>query len=557
MLLRDAMNRSIALRFSFGFAVLVAALGGASCNDVGRIGSTPADAAKPLQCSALEPGAAPIRRMTRFEYNNTVRDLLGDTTRPADSFVVEEEALGFNNQATSLGVTQLLAEQLMVAAEKLAQTASADFPKLMPSCDPATSGEVTCADDFIQTFGKRAFRRPLTANEASRFHDLFVWGVAQDGFKNGIALVIQAMLQSPHFLYRVEFGMPDPTGDIVRLTPHELASRLSYLLWGTMPDDELMAQADLGKLEAPEEIEAQARRMLDDPRAREAVANFHLQWLQLSRIETLTKDTGTYPTYSPNLRSLWKKETEAFLDHVVFDGEGDLKTILSAPYSMMNSELASFYGVDDESVHARFELVSLDPTRRAGILTHASLLAVNAKQNQSSPVHRGKFVREMLLCQTLPPPPNNVLIKAPEVKPGSTTRERFSQHSTDPTCASCHRLMDPIGFGFEHYDGIGRWRSMDQGLPVDASGEVLDTEDADGKFDGVVELAARLAESEQVRNCVATQWFRFGYGRSEQDADRCVVADLQRAFEASGGNIKELLVALTQTSAFRFRHRFK
>lgn len=543
--------------FSLCAASAVGAL--AACNDVGRIGDAPVDQASLASCaSTFEPGEAPIRRMTRAEYNNTVRDLLGDTSRPADAFVVEEEALGFNNQATSLGVTQLLAEQLMVAAEKISATAAADIPKLIPYCDPAQSGDAACAGQFIERFGKRAYRRPLTLDEVSRFHQLYAWGAAQQGFKKGVALVIQAMLQSPHFLYRVELGMPDPViDDVVRLSSYEVASRLSYLLWNSMPDEELLSLADEGKLLKGEEVEQQARRMLEDARAREAVANFHTQWLKLSHIETISKDASTYPAYTPGLRSLWKQETEAFLEHVVFDGEGDVSTMLSAPYSMMNAELAAFYGIPGGPSGAAFERVDLDEAERAGILTQASLLAVHAKPNQSSPVHRGKFVREMLLCQTLPPPPNNIQIKPPEVKPGATTRERFSEHSTNPTCASCHTLMDPIGFGFEHYDGIGQWRDVDQGLPVDATGEVTGTTDADGPFDGAVELAKRLASSEQVRQCVATQWFRFGYGRAELADDRCVMADIQDAFTKSGGNIKELLVTLTLTEAFRFRHRYK
>jgi hypothetical protein len=512
--------------------------------------------AEVLNCDAIEPGDAPIRRMTRAEYNNTVRDLLGDDSRPASSFVPEEEALGFNNQATSLGVTQLLAEQMMNAAEAISAKAVSDLSALMPYCDPATAGEDACATMFIDRFGKRAFRRPVTPDEAARFFQLFAWGRATYDFASGLGLVIQAMLQSPHFLYRVEMGMPDPVeADVVPLGPYEIASRLSYLLWNSMPDDDLFAAADAGELVTKDQIAAQARRMLEHPRARQAVANFHSQWLKLTHIETVAKAQATYPLYHDGLRSLWKQETEAFLEHVVFDGEGDVATLLSAPYSMMNAELAAFYGVANPPSGEAFERVDLDPNERAGLLTQASLLAVNAKPNQSSPVHRGKFVREMLLCQLLPPPPNNVEIKPPEVKPGVTTRERFKEHSANPECASCHVLMDPIGFGFENYDGIGLWRDKDQGLPVDAGGALFATKDIDGTFNGAVELAKRLAESAEVRQCVATQWFRFGYGRAEGKTDACAMAEIQGAFAASGDNIKELLVGLTQTEAFLYRHK--
>lgn len=524
----------------------------------GRLGDgpDPVGEAHDLVCSAgIHPGGSPIRRMTRFEYNNAVRDLLGDATRPADSFVAEEEALGFNNQATALGITQLLAEQYMEASEAIALRAAKDWQKLLP-CDPQKTGEDACAAQFVLAFGQRAFRRPLAAAESARLDQLYAWGKQEHDFSTGLQLVVQAMLQSPRFLYRVEMGMPDPVKeqrDVTALDSWEVATRLSFLIWSSIPDDELFAAAAKGALGDAAAIEKQARRMLEDPRARDAVANFHAQWLGLSRIGTLNKDASIYPAYTPALRPLWEKETLSFLDHVVFDdAKGDVRTMLTAPYSMMNAELAAFYGVTGPT-GADFERVSLDPQQRAGLLTQASLLAVNAKPNQSSPIHRGKFVREQLLCQPLHPPPNNVNIQPPLVDPQATTRDKFSQHSSDPGCAACHKLMDPIGFGFEHYDGIGQWRDLDHGLPVDATGELSATRDSDGAFDGAVALATRLGESAEVRECVATQWFRFGYGHGEEKADACAMAQLQEAFRAADYNVKELLVALTRTDAFRYR----
>jgi hypothetical protein len=524
----------------------------------GKIGSVPAPVAEVAEdacATGIHPGGAPIRRMTRFEYNNAVRDLLGDATRPADTFVAEEEALGFNNQATALGVTSLLAEQYMNASEGIAERAAKDWKKLLP-CDPVKTGEDTCAGQFIASFGQKAFRRALAKAESDRLQQLYAWGKQKYDFSTGLQLVIQAALQSPRFLYRVEMGLPDPVkdqADVTELDSWEVASRLSFLIWSSIPDDELFAAAEESALQDPAAIEKQARRMLEDPRARDAVANFHAQWLGLSRIETLDKDAKVYPTYTPALRPLWEKETLRFLDHVVFDdAKGDVKTMLTAPYSMMNAELAAFYGVKGPKGEA-FEQVSLDPKQRAGLLTQASLLAVNAKPNQSSPVHRGKFVRERLLCQPLPPPPNNVNIQPPDVDPKATTRQKFAQHSSDPYCAGCHKLMDPVGFGFESYDGIGQFRTTDHGLPVDATGELTQTRDSDGKFDGAIELAARLGDSAEVRECVATQWFRFGYGHGEEKADSCAMSQLQDAFRAAGYNVKELLVALTRTDAFRYR----
>ncbi|WP_437962740.1 DUF1592 domain-containing protein (plasmid) [Sorangium sp. So ce119] len=550
-----------ALRWPIGLLLL------ASCS--GQFGDLPAhdgdgEATAPL-CTAIEPGESPLRRMTRVEYDNTIADLLGDDSRPARGFVPEEESLGFNNQAAALVVSPLLAEQYMTAAEGIAERAAGKLLGEAPACREAAGG-AACREEIaalVASLGKRAFRRPLAEDEVDELVALFQRGLAlgdapadaPDAASTGLSLVVQAMLQSPHFLYRVELGMPDPVeGDVVPLTSYEVASRLSYLLWGTMPDDALFTAAERGALGTAAEIEAQARRMLEDPRAREAVKNFHRQWLGLAKIDEVAaggKDPELYPEYRDELLSLFQAETEAFLDHAIFEEDASVTTLFTAPYSMMNRELAEFYGVEGGPRGEAFERVALDPSQRAGFVTHAGLLSLYAKPNRSSPVHRGRWVRQSLLCQ-IPPPPPDVVPEPPTVDPTKTTREQFSQHVSDPGCRSCHALLDPIGFGFEHYDALGRWRDAENGIPVDASGELTQT-DVDGPFDGAVELAHRLADSEQVRACVVKQWFRFGHGRAEQGEDACSLSQATQAFEASGYNIKALLVALTQTDAFRYR----
>ncbi len=535
-----------------GSALVLGAL--VSCS-TGHIGDSPGKGVETSAptCIGIVPGKSPIRRMTRFEYDNTVRDLLGDDTHPAANFVPEEEALGFDNQAAALGVTQILAEQYMVASEGIASRVVDKLDTLLP-CQPVAGEERACAAKFIAAIGPRAYRRPLEADEPDRLLAIYDWGFTEVGFTRGIELVIQAMLQSPHFLYRVEFGMPDPVeGDVVLLSPHETASRLSYMLWSSMPDAELFQAADEGRLGTREEIEIQARRMLDDPRARLAVANFNSQWLGLSHMESMKKDPATYPNYDESLRPLWRQETLAFLDDVIFSGEGDVSTIFTATHSVMNAQLAQFYGIEGGPQTEAFERVDLDPKRAAGVLTQGSILAVTGKPNQSSPVHRGKFVRERLLCQTIPPPPNNVVVTPPDLSPDLTTRERYIEHFQNPACAGCHAKMDPIGFGFEHYDGIGLWRDDENGRPIDDTGNLIDTRNIDGPFDGVADLGKKLAQSEEVRQCVATQWFRYGYGRAEGAEDYCSMKSLQETFAQKGFNIKELLVALTQTDAFRYR----
>lgn len=525
-----------------------------------------------IDCTkGIHPGSSPIRRLTRFEYNNTVRDLLGDTTSPADIFPPEEEALGFDNQAEALGVTQLLAEHYLKASEEIAARATLDLPKLL-SCDPAVAGQDACAKQFIEVFGKRAYRKPLSTEQSRRLYDVYAWGRDNYDFTKGIALVIEAVLQSPYFLYRFEVGLGRETAsteepleglikvnEVTLLDPYEMAARLSYLLWGSMPDDELFAAADQGKLLTKEEVKEQAERMLNDPRAKEAVRSFNYQWLGLKPLVNATKDPTIYPAFNEDLRPLLREEMLSFMEQVIFEDNGTVKDLFTASYTMMNAELAmfyGFYGVSGPQSDA-FERVPLDGAKRKGLLSQGALMTVYAKPNQSSPVHRGKFVREKLLCQLLPPPPADIPITAPEVDPNATTREKFEEHRTNPACASCHELIDPIGYGFEHYDGIGLWRDKDHGFPVDATGELTKTKSVNGDFDGAIELSDRLSESEEVRQCVATQWFRYGYGHAEHAEDQCTMAELQESFAASGYNIRSLLVALTQTNAFRYRRVVK
>ncbi|MDC0672826.1 DUF1592 domain-containing protein [Nannocystis radixulma] len=502
-------------------------------------------------CAPIEPGPSPIRRLNRREYDNTVHDLLGDETRPAREFPAEEEALGFNNNADALVVTQLLAEQYLNAAEKLAAGESEDLPAFL-GCDVAAEGEEACAQAFIGEFGRSAYRRPLETEDVEALMDVYHTARDQFDFATAIRLVTTTMLQSPHFLYRVEFGEPVEEAPGVRqLTGYELASRLSYLLWGTMPDAKLLSAAVDGRLASATDVAGQAERMLGDARAREVVRDFHGQWLELKRVEELEKDGDAFPEFDAEVRPLLRAEAEAFLDHVIWDGPGDLDSMYLAPYTFLNGPLAAYYGVDGPSGEA-FTRVELEHGQSSGFLTQGGLMSVLAKPNQTSPIHRGKFVRERLLCQTVPPPPDNVDITPPEVDPTLPTRERFKQHSVDPSCSGCHGMMDPIGFGFEHFDGAGRFRASEAGQPIDATGEIIGG-GTRGKFDGVPELAAMLVESPEVESCMTLQWFRYGYGRAESEADACTLAELTTAFAGSGRRIRDLIIHLTQTDAFLYR----
>jgi hypothetical protein len=508
------------------------------------------DRALPEHCDSVDPGPAPIRRLTRGEYNRTVRDLLGDDTRPADSFVPEETSLGFNNNANALLVTPILAEQYLTAAEDLANRATVSLSALLRCA--SSSIDEACVQSFIRDFTRFAFRRPITEDEFQRYWSAYQTALTGQDQRGALRVVIGAVLLSPRFLYRAESGEPPlPGSHLARLTQWETSTRLSYLLWGSMPDRELFEAADRNELTTPAQIEAQARRLLAHPRAREIVADFHRQWLELDQVTTLEKDAALFPEFTPGLGRHLADETKAFLEHVTWNEPNGFAALFSASFSFLTPELGSVYGVSVPA-GAGPQRVELPPGQRAGLLTQAGLLGLHAHADQSSPVHRGRFVRERLLCQPLPPPPPDLVITAPDLDPTLTTRQRFAAHSLEPACKGCHQLMDPIGLGFETYDAMGKWRATENGLPIDASGELIQS-DVAGPFQGAVELAAKLANSRDAQVCLSTQWFRYGYGRAEQDTDACSLATLGARLTQSGGNLVELIVALTQTDAFLYR----
>jgi hypothetical protein len=503
-------------------------------------------------CTTLSPGASPLRRLTQAEYDNTVRDLLGDTTSPATAFPPDQRQGDFSNTAVALTVSPLLAQSYQSAAEALATTAVGHLSTIVP-CDTAAMGEEACATQFIATFGKRALRRPLTQDEQSGFMALYEANRAGADYNNGIQSLIEAILQSAPFLYRPEFGTTSlAQGTVVPLTSYEMASRLSYFLWGSMPDDTLFAAADADALKTPAQVAAQATRLLADPKAHPAVTQFFAEWMGVDEIASAPKDPTVYASYTPQMVGAMQQETLAFADWAIWQSDAKLATLLTAPVSFVNQSLAPVYGLTGITGDT-VQQVKLDPTQRAGLITEAGVMAVLGKADRSSPVLRGKFIREKLFCQTVSPPPQNIVITPPAIMPGVSTREMFTMHSTVEPCKGCHTLMDPIGFGFENYDGIGQWRTTDQGQPVDPSGTLTAT-DADGTFSGAVDLAHKLAQSTEVRDCVATEWFRYAMGRGESADDTCSLGSLKQSFSASQSDIRQLLVAVTQTTAFRYRN---
>lgn len=502
----------------------------------------------PLSCAQPAVAEMPLRRLTRSQYAHAVRDLL-QVAVEIEPLLPEDERLSTFRTNVIAPVSTLDVEHYLEAAERVAAEAVRDVGALV-DCDRAALGDAECAARFIARTGRLAHRGPLAAGEQSAYEALFARH-APDGFAAAISAVIEAMLQSPAFLYQLELpGASDPAGAPSPLAPYEVAARLALFLWNSIPDDALLDAAERGELATREQVTAQARRMLADPRARDAVAAFHLQWLGVDRLLELRKDEKLFPDYDAALARAMLDETAAFASHVLLDGDHKLATLLTSAESFAPPSLRALYGIDTAAQGPPF---ALDPAQRAGLLTHASFLAAHAHANQSAPVLRGKAIRANLLCAPPSPPPADVNTTPPDPAPDATTRERFAAHTKETRCAGCHTYLDPIGFGFEHYDAVGRFRERDQGMPVDATGEIFASEDADGPFDGAIALAHRLADSDQVRRCVSTQWLQYALGRGVADADRCSLAESQRAFADAGHDLQELLVAISATDSFRLR----
>ncbi len=494
-----------------------------------------------------------LRRLTHSQYNNTVRDLLGDNTRPADTFPQEDYVNGFKNQIAAQDISPLLAEAYNTSAERLAKSAflgGTDANHLIP-CKPAAAG---CADKFVRSFGLRAFRRPLTNAEFIRYKAVFTKGATRGReFLSGAQLVIEAMLQSPKFLFRAEGP-----------GPYAVATRLSYFLWDTMPDEVLFRAASAGQLATSAGLDKAIERMIADPRAREALDEFSSQWLRFDLAQTAVKDRALYPQFSPELAAAMTEETRRLIADLVWN-DGSFMDLFTARHTYLNSDLATLYGVS--APKNDFDKVSLpDTVERAGILGHGTFLAQTSKPGETSPTVRGYFIREHFFCHQVPDPPpgtNSNLPPLTEARP-QTNRDRLKEHLINRTCAGCHSLMDPIGFGFEKFDAIGKRRekqtikffpdrkSKDQTpktvtLDLDTSGKVSGLANSD--FQTPVELGRILANSRDCQECIVKQLFRYAYGRREEGADRKILSEANAVFRDSQFRFKALIMFLARSLA--------
>jgi hypothetical protein len=522
----------------------------------GTQGTSSAPGATPVGPGGAAPGtsvpesagAMPLRRLSRIEYDNTIRDLLGNTAKPGS--LLPDDGIGPSGYADPGKVSAVEARGFGDAADQVAAAAVKDLPKLM-GCDPTTA-EATCVPAFVGRFGKRVYRRPIATTEVTDLQALYKDFRTRHDVPESMALLVAAMLQSPFFLYHWELGDAPATreGALVRLGPYELASRISYLLWRSMPDDALFAAADGGRLRSADDVTREARRMLADDRARDAVSDFHLQWARVD-FTNVDKDRKTYPLWSSQLQAAMVAETRAFVEDLFLKGDARLATLLTSSSSFANPTLAKLYGVGAPS-GSDLAPVTLDATQRAGIFTLAGFLAAQGAETGSHPVRRGKVIFERVACGEIPPPPANVPPPRPS-SPNLSTRERFAEHAQNPCAAACHGLIDPPGFAFENYDGIGAWRTTDGGKPVDATGTLNLPIAGPQRFASAVDMMKLLGASEDARRCLVTQWGRYGLGRHESQEDAGSLGRASDVFRARGGDMRELLVALVSSKTFLYR----
>jgi hypothetical protein len=492
-------------------------------------------------------------RLTHAQWENTTRDLLRlDQVSGLSATFAPDPFTRFDTASADRKVSTTLFADYQEVAEQLASTVARDPAKLarilpagLPTADPDR------ARAFVTTFGRRAFRRPLTADETTSYTELFQRGpalIGGDALATGVELVVRAMLQSPHFIYRIE-ASTQAQGDVIWLSGFEIATRLSYTLWNTMPSDELLAAAEARELDNDEGVTRWAARMAQSPLVESTIRTFHDQLLRIDRFGSVLKDTKRFPNFTPALAPVLQNEARMFLDDVLIKQGKGFASVLTASFTFVNDQIAPYYGLPQQYGNTMTR-VELDPKQRAGILTQIGFLSTNGGLTQSDPIHRGVSVNFGLLCTEIHPPPDMVP-PLPSEMPGQTNRQRIEGHTK--ACGSvCHNTyINPVGFGFEHYDAIGAWRDVDNAAPVDAKA----TFTLDGKmvsYDGAVELARLISESQKFYDCYAQNWLEYALGRTPVAVEAGSVHRLATSSKA-GTAARDLLVNVTGLVPFRAR----
>ncbi|XXX80728.1 DUF1592 domain-containing protein [Sorangium sp. So ce134] len=519
--------------------------GGDSGGDSGETpGETPTSDRRPLV----------LRRLNRLEYNNTVRDLFfGTQLRPADEFPADDLGEEFSTVGSALTLSPAYVRAYERAAYALVDdlfAAPAERRERVISCDVDEGGDA-CARSILGAFARRAWRRPVPDEHL----DSLMLPIAKarelgaepaEGLKHALA----AVMLSPFFVFKPEID-PDLTATAPRrLDPHELATRLSYALWSTMPDEELSLAADSGALASDAELTAQIERMLEDPKIDNLLDSFAAEWLDFAHLGAHEIDAKILPEGSQDVLRSMTLEVQSFIREFLTSGR-PVGEMLTARFTFVDDHLADLYGLPEGDSRPNADglrRVETSNVPRSGLLTLGALLTTTSLPSRTSPVKRGDYVFSRLLCEAIPPPPPGVAAAFPE-RDDLTLRERMELHRKDPSCAGCHSFMDPIGFGLENYDAIGRYRTREGNLEIDASGELPDGT----AFEGAVELGAVLAKDPRIPRCVTKKFMTFAAGRLLASADKPQIKQLTAEAETSGGGLGDIIKAVLLSEPFRTR----
>ena len=528
---------------------------GPGLNGAAGSGSTTPQDVSP-DCTTEAPSPRILRQLNRNEYQRTVADLLGLSDPDISAIPPDRAIRGFTNNVTVAFVDEQHLDAYASAAAALATRA---VNEAYANLVPCLTEDNACAASFIESFGLRALRRPLTDAEKARYLGLFDASITGGQFKMGAELTIRSLLISPSFLFRSELGQDNGQGSFT-LTPYEVASALSYTFWGTMPDAALFAAAASGALSNKAELEAQARRLLADPRGHTTVASFFYEWMESPRAYVAAKDQASFPKLfnSPGgidaVRSAMRQEQDAFVQHVVFDSTRRFEELFDATYTFANQDLASYYGLPASGLSATVQKVELGAdSARGGLLTLGMFLFGHARTTASSPTQRGHMIRANLLCEDIPPPPPDVDTAVTPANPGRTSREQILALTSSGSCPACHQLQDPIGFGLEAFDAVGVFRTEDNGVPIDATGEIKGISGPQGEtltFNGSRELSAIVGQNPKAKSCFTTNYYRFARGYDAKGVDVCAVNKLTHDFVTSNLELPELFVRLALQDSF-------
>ncbi len=465
-----------------------------------------------------------IRRLTATQYRNSLVDLFQDPNVPEAETLTDPAILGFFVDADAPVVEALTAELLMNYAESVASWAVQNKKGQIANCN---NHDAQCWRQVIQSFGTKVQREPLPDARVSEYEKLFA---GEESFDAGLEVVLTAFLQSPYLLYRRELG--EEKNGVFQLTGYEIASELSYLLLDTTPDAQLLADAASGKLATREGIDQAKNRLLNDQKAKEPLKNFVYGWLELTELPEKAKEMSVYDLTHAMREAMLHETSDFFLN--AFSSQGTVDDLFGANYTFVSRELGQFYGINN--VNGSSQRVDLPAgTRAPGLLGHAAFLTAHAQPENSSPVQRGRVIRERLLCQDLPEVPADLDTNLAGPASFKNNRERYSEHSKNANCAGCHRMMDPVGFALEHYDAFGRYRDTEGNMPIDATGTIYSAPDGtEVPLDGAESLTKYLVGNEAVRSCLVRYWSYYAHGRMDWEQRICNHDAVRK--EAAAGN---------------------